>query len=168
MAQLPGEPLGLQWLLKRNCSITPRQLGWFYASLCAVSLFIGTFFFLQGAPLVLLFTGLELLAVGLALAFFARHAGDREVLTLVGRSLQVEQCVGAKVERTEFLADWLHVEPARGQGSLVQLRGRGQLVHVGRLLRPELRGPFARELRQALRRVPAPPSTETDPNRSTP
>jgi uncharacterized membrane protein len=168
MAHLPGSPLSLQWLLKRNCSITPRQLGWFYASLCAVSLFIGTFFFLQGAPLVLLFTGLELLAVGLALLLFARHAGDREVLTLVGRSLHVEQCVGSKVERTEFLADWLHVEPARGQGSLVQLRGRGQLVHVGRLLRPELRGAFAQELRRALRRVSPQSSTETDPNRSTP
>ncbi len=168
LAHLPGAPLSLQWLLKRNCSITPRQLAWFYASLCAVSLLIGGFFFAQGAPLVLLFTGLELGAVGLALVLFARHAGDRETLTLVGRSLQVEQCTGPRVERTEFLADWLHVEPARGQGSLVQLSGRGQQVHVGRFLRPELRGAFARELRQALRRLPPQPSTEIDPNRSTP
>jgi len=167
LAGVPGAPLALQWLQKRNCSLTPRQLGLFYLSLSAVSLLIGVFFFLQGAPVVLLFTGLELLAVGVALAVFARHAGDRETLTLVGRSLQVEQCVGPRVKRTEFPADCLHVEPARGQGSLVQLSGRGQQVRVGRFLRPELRGAFARELRHALRRLPPQAGPEIDLKRST-
>jgi uncharacterized membrane protein len=157
-------PRALQWLLKRNCSITPGQLGAVYMSLCVVSLFIGGFFFVQGAPVVLAFTGLELLLVGLALMLFARHAGDRETLTLVGRSLQVEQCIGSRVERTDFAADWLHVEPAGGQGSLVQLSGRGQRVRVGRFLRPELRAAFARELRHALRRTAAPADTPFDPN----
>ena len=27
----------VQWLLKRNCSVTPAQLAWLYLSLCAVS-----------------------------------------------------------------------------------------------------------------------------------
>jgi uncharacterized membrane protein len=152
---LVGGTRALQWLQKRNCSITPRQLGACYALLCSVSLVIGGFFFLQGAPFVLAFTGLELLAVGLALLVFARHAGDRETLTLVGRSLQVEQRHGARVDRVDFAADWLHVEPAGGQGSLVELSGRGQQVRVGRFLRPELRGAFARELRLALRRPSA-------------
>lgn len=159
-------PRALQWLLKRNCSITPGQLGAVYLSLCVVSLCIGVFFYVQGAPVVLAFTGLELLLVGVALMLFARHAGDRETLTLVGGSLQVEQCIGSRVEHTQFAADWLHVEPAGGQGSLVQLSGRGQRVRVGRFLRPELRGAFARELRHALRRAPAQTGTQTDPNRS--
>jgi uncharacterized membrane protein len=157
-------PRALQWLLKRNCSITPGQLGVVYLSLCVVSLFIGGFFFVQGAPVVLAFTGLELLLVGAALMFFARHAGDRETLTLVGRSLQVEQCIGSRVQCTHFAADWLHVEPAGGQGSLVQLSGKGQRVCVGRFLRPDLRGAFARELRHALRRAPAQAATPIDPN----
>lgn len=159
-------PRALQWLLRRNCSVTHGQLGSVYLSLCVVSLFIGGYFFVQGAPVVLAFTGLELLLVGLALTLFARHAGDRETLTLVGRSLQVEQCIGSRIERTAFAADWLHVEPAGGQGSLVQLSGRGQRVRVGRFLRPELRAAFARELRHALRRAPAPADTPIDPNRS--
>lgn len=168
LAGVPGSPQALQWLQKRNCSLTPRQLGLFYLSLSAVSLLIGVFFFLQGAPFVLFFTGVELLAVGVALAVFARHAGDRETLTLVGRSLQVEQCVGPRVKRTEFPADCLHVEPARGQGSLVQLSGRGQQVRVGRFLRPELRGAFARELRHALRRLPPQAGPQIDLNLITP
>jgi uncharacterized membrane protein len=71
------------------------------------------------------------------------------------------------VARTDFSAEWLNVEPAAGQGSLVQLSGRGQHVRVGRFLRPELRGAFARELRLALRRAPAQAGTEIDSNPST-
>ncbi|HSM21840.1 MAG TPA: DUF2244 domain-containing protein [Rubrivivax sp.] len=158
----PGAPRALQWLLKRNCSITPRQLGAVYLSLCVVSLLIGAFFYAQGAPLVLAFTALELTLVGTALLVFARHAGDFESLTLVGRSLQVQQSYGSRVEQTDFTADWLTVEPAAGQGSLVQLSGRGQTVRVGRFVRPELRAAFARELRLALRQAPprAPPESE--------
>lgn len=151
LAGLPGAPRALQWLLQRNCSITPRQLGGVYLSLCTVSLLIGAFFALQGAHFVLTFAGFELAAVGLALLVFARHAGDRELLTLVGRELHVEQCFGSRVAHAEFAADWLSVEPAAGQGSLVELSGRGQQVRVGRFLRPELRSAFARELRVAAR-----------------
>lgn len=146
----------LEWLLRRNCSISPRQLLGFYVSLCVISLCIALFFLSQGAPFVLVFAGIELAAVGVALLVFARHAGDREILTLDGRLLRVEQQVGNRVARTDFTAEWLTVEPAAGQGSLVQLSGEGRSVRVGRFLRPELRPAFARELRRALRRAPGP------------
>jgi uncharacterized membrane protein len=148
-----GGVRGWQWLLRRHCSVTPRQLLAIYVSLCAVSLAIGALFYVQGAPFVLGFAGLELLLVGVALWVFARHAGDHETLTLVGRTLQVEQRSGTRVQRTEFSADWLNVEPAAGQGSLVELSGQGRRVRVGRFLRPELRAAFARELRTLLRRA---------------
>ena len=52
----------IHWFLKRNCSVTPSQLGWLYASLCVVSLGIGLFFWFQGARLILPFAWLELAA----------------------------------------------------------------------------------------------------------
>ncbi|MBC7940092.1 MAG: DUF2244 domain-containing protein [Chitinophagaceae bacterium] len=160
-----GRPVqALQWLLRRNCSITPRQLGAVYGSLCLLSLAISGFFFWQGAPYVMAFAALELSLVGVALLVFARHAGDRETLTLAGRSLRVEQCFGHRVACTDFTAEWLTVEPAGGQGSLVQLSGEGQTVRVGRFLRPELRAAFARELRLAVRRAPTQPPHLPDPN----
>ena len=159
-----GSSAGIEWLLKRNCSITPQQLGAVYASLCGASALISGFFFWQGAPFVAAFAGIELAAVGAAMLLFAQHAGDRETLTLVGRSLWVESCIGNRVERTELAADWLTVEPAAGQGSLVQLCGRGHRVRVGRFLRPDLRGAFAQELRRALRLLPAGSDTENDLN----
>ena len=147
---------GTQWLFKRNCSISPAQLLAVYLGLCAVSLTVGLAFFFHGAPFVLGFAGLELLCVGLALLVFARHAGDGETLTLRGRTLRVEQLSANRLAHTEFMAEWLTVEPAAGQGSLVELAGQGRRVQVGRFLRPELRALFARELRIALRRAAAP------------
>lgn len=143
----------VQWELKRNCSITPRQLGAVYLSLCSLSLLIALGFLWQGAPVVLAFAGLELLLVGVAMLVYARHAGDRDVITLAGPSLAVEQHSGRRVERAEFRAEWVAVEPAAGQGSLVELSGHGQRVRVGRFLRPELRAGLAAELRRALRAV---------------
>ena len=160
MAVVPG----IEWLLKRNCSVPPQQLGSVYASLCALSLLIAGFFFWQGAPFVAAFAAIELAAVGAAMLVFAHHAGDRETLTLVGRSLHVERWIGKRVERTELAADWLTVEPAAGQGSLVQLCSRGPRVQVGRFLRPELRDAFAQELRRTLRQLPAGHGTEIDLN----
>ncbi len=146
-----GTSRALQWLFKRNCSIAPTDLAAVYGALCFVSFGVAVFFFLQGATFVLGFASLELLAVGAALLIYARHAGDRETLTLVEGALQVEQCIGSRVERIEFHAEWLRVEPAAGQGSLVELSGHGRCIRIGRFLRPELRASFARELRQALR-----------------
>lgn len=147
----PGQPAAVRWLLRRNCSLGPQQLGHVYFSLCVVSLAIGMFFLVQGAPWVLAFAGLEVLALGVALLVFARHAADREELTLVGHSLQVEQHYGSQVQLTDWVADRVTVEPLGGQGSLVKLCSRGQTLHVGRFLRPELRAAFAQELRSALR-----------------
>jgi uncharacterized membrane protein len=151
-----GHRLVTQWRLKRNCSISPAQMGAAYGALCAMSLAVALVFLVQGVPLVLAFAGLELLAVGTALLVFARHAGDHETLTLDGRSLQVELERAGRVRRIEFAADRLTVEPAAGQGSLITLSGQGQLAQIGRFLRPDLRGAFARELRHALRQAASP------------
>lgn len=146
-----GAAWALQWQIRRNCSITPHQMLAAYGLLCTVSLAVALFFWFTGARVVLAFTGFELMLLGAAMLVFARHAGDRETLTLVARSLLVERTVGPKVERAAFNADWVTVEPAAGQNSLVELTGQGHTMRVGRFLRPEVRGEFARELRRALR-----------------
>lgn len=148
----------LRWRLQRNCSFTPGQLLGAYLLLCALSLAVGVVFLLQGVPFVLGFAGLELLLVGAALLVFARHAADCEELTLVGRSLLVELRHGSRVQRADFSADWLRVEPAAGQGSLVELSGQGLRLRVGRFLRPDQRSAFASELRAAVRRASMPPT----------
>lgn len=141
----------VQWQLKPNCSVTPAQLVQFYASLCVVSLGISAFFWLQGALMVLPFAALELLAVGVALLVYARHARDGEKIFLQGTQLVIELQTAGRTERAEFFRDWVRVEPKSGDGSLIEVSGQGRTVVVGRFLRPELRPALAREIRLALR-----------------
>lgn len=141
----------VQWALKRNCSVSPGQLGWFYASLCVLSLGIATFFWMQGATLILPIAWLELAAVGAAFLVYARHAADGERISLQGGRLVVELETAGRTERAEFHRDWVRVEPHSDQRSLIEVSGRGQSVQVGRFVRPELRPQLAREIRSALR-----------------
>lgn len=141
----------IHWFLKRNCSVTPAQLGWLYASLCVVSLGIATFFWFQGAVLILPFAWLELVGVGIAFLVYARHAGDGERISLEGRQLVVELESAGRLRRAEFNRDWVRVEPGAGKRALIEVSGQGQRVSVGRYVRPELRPALAQEIRRALR-----------------
>ena len=140
----------IHWFLGRNCSVSPTQLGWMYASLCVVSLGIGTIFWFQGAVMILPFAWLEL-AAGVAFLAYARHAADREHILLQGRSLVVELENAGRLERTEFHRDRVRVEPGADDRSLIELSGQGRRMIVGRYLQPELRPALAREIRMALR-----------------
>lgn len=151
-ATLAGPP-DVDWMLKRNCSMAPRQLFAVYASLCVVSLGIATFFWVQGARMVMPFAWAELLAVGTALLVYARHAGDSEHIALRSGHLTVAHTSGSLVQRVEFRSAWVRVEPEHNDRSLIELSSQGRRVVVGRFVRPELRAELAEELRIALRRL---------------
>ena len=142
------------WQLKRNCSMAPGQMLFFFAALCLISLSIATFFWHQGARMVMTFAWIELLAVGSAMLLYARHAADREMIALHRDTLTVEHACGNRVERVEFQRAWVCVEPRSGDRSLIELSGQGRRIAVGRFIRPELRRHLADELRLALRRSP--------------
>jgi uncharacterized membrane protein len=152
-----GSPLGsggesVQWLLRRNCSMTPLQLVAFYLSLCAWSLAIAGAFWWRGATLVMPFASIELLAVGAALFVYARHARDRERVVLEPGRLTVECTLGSRTDQVDFAPAWVRVEPAHGDRSLIEISGEGKRVAIGRFVRPEQRRALADELRVALRR----------------
>jgi uncharacterized membrane protein len=141
---------GLHWILRRNCSVSPAQLGLTFGLLSALSLSVALFFWFQGAVLVLPFAALELMALATAFLVYARHAADGERISVHGGRLVVELETAGRTERCEFARDWVRVEPRNGHG-LVELRAGGRSVRVGRYLRSDLRPVLAREIRQALR-----------------
>jgi len=143
---------GLQWRMARHTSFAGGRLLAVYLALCGVALGIGAAFWWFGAKAVLPLAGVELLMLGAAFWACERHAGDAETITLAARELKIEHRCGRAVDRAAFRAEWVRVEPAHGEGSLVEVTGQGQRMRVGRYLRPELRMALARELRQALRR----------------
>jgi uncharacterized membrane protein len=133
--------------MRRNCSMSPRQLAAVYGSLCLVSGLIALGFWWHGATLVIWFTGLELLALAAALLVHARHATDRETVAIEGGRLQVELRDGAHVECRSLDAAFARVRLA---GGLVELAARGEVVRVGRHLRPHQQAQMAREIHMAL------------------
>ena len=132
--------------------MAPIQLLAIFASMCVVSMGIAAVCWSQGATLVVPFASAEILAVGAAIWAYARHAADNECIRLHPGRLVVEHANGRHTERVEFQPDWVRVEPEHGDGSLIELSGRGQRIAVGRFVRPELRRQLADELRWALRR----------------
>lgn len=144
-------PQGLMWHTKRNCAATPALLCAVFLGLCVVSLAVAAFFWLIGAVLVLPFALLEVVALGVALVIYSRHATDSECVRLQGPWLAVECERGGRHETKVFNREWVRVATARQVGGLVELTGQGRSVVVGRHLRPELRGELAREIQRALR-----------------
>lgn len=142
------------WLMKRNCSLSPRQVGWFYFSIVCVSLAIAVFFTVwQGAWLVLPFAGLELLGLGIALLAHARHAADYERVSMTDGMLVVETASASRITREVFNPYWVRVELGESFRALVVLRSGKRTVRVGSYLDPHRRRKFAQELAAALHGV---------------
>ena len=142
----------VQWLLKRNCSLSPRHSLAVYLMLCGVCLGIAAMFWHQGAWVVLPFAGIELLALGLALLVYARHAADRESLVLRQGRLVVECRLGDRSEMAEFTPAWVRIDRRSGDRSLIEVSSQGRSIAIGRFVRPEQRRALADELRRAIQR----------------
>ncbi|MEY4429736.1 MAG: hypothetical protein RLZZ182_2425 [Pseudomonadota bacterium] len=132
-----------------------------------LSLGIGTGLFLAGATFILAFSVVEVLALAVALWLHARHATDREVLSMVGDRLVVDTHDGPRLNTIELPLHWLRIEPQSHQRALLTLSALGRSVEVGRHVAPVWRHALAQELRQALhaqRQGLAPtPARETRP-----
>ncbi|MDE2186925.1 MAG: DUF2244 domain-containing protein [Betaproteobacteria bacterium] len=145
----PSEQDGaLIWLFKRNCSISPKQLLAFFASMALISSCVALMCWEGGATLVPPFTVAELLAFGSALYVYARHAADRERVTVSAQSLVVEWENAGRIERAEFNPRWARI--VVNENGLVEISGAGKLAFMGRYTRPDRRETLARDLRRAV------------------
>ena len=149
---MDAEPVVKDWLIKRNCSASPRQFVAFYVSLALFSLLIASLLMWAGAWLVLPFTGIELLAVGVAFVIYARHAVDYERILLFQNRLLIERMDAETLTQMEFNPRWVRVEPGATPRDPVKLVSRGESVPVGIYLAQHRRKQFAVELRMWLTR----------------
>lgn len=148
------------WWVLRNCSVTPRQLLAFYASISGVSLLIALAFAVQGATFILGFAGLELLALGAALFVYARHARDGEVIWIDGATMHVERRRGAQVHRHRLSAAHVRVELQRdadGRRALWLCSGRRRIA-IGSQVRAHRLPALQQQILQALGEMQRPPS----------
>ena len=94
------------WLMKRNCSFSPKQVGLFYLSIVSFSLLVAFYFLFIGVWMIIIFTTIEILALTIALYIYSRHALDYEKITIIGKQLLFERSWGGKVQLEEFNTVW--------------------------------------------------------------
>jgi uncharacterized membrane protein len=137
--------------LKRNCSISPKALGWLLASMMLVSFVIGVVFALLGAWMILPFAGLEMAAVAAAFYLHGRHASDYERIVLRSGRLVVEVCEADTTLVRELNPQVVRVaERQSARDYSVALLAEGREIEVGRHLDEERRRLLAATLRQQL------------------
>jgi uncharacterized membrane protein len=141
----------LRWELRRNCCLTPLQLGAVFASTAAVSLGIGAVFWWLGFAAVAAFALAEVVGLALALLAYARHACDADTLTLDDQGLFIEQRCGQTTRRIALHRAWARLDGRRPRGAPVRVCEGLQAVQVGAHVRPALRDQFVGELERALR-----------------
>ena len=142
---------GLDLTIKRNCSISPRDLLCVLASAACISLGIATGFACFGAWPILPFAGVEVLALATAFYLNGRHAADYERIALVEGRLLVEASDAGRIERREFNRQWLRFDERRfGRELHLTLRSRGNELEIGRHLDTERRASLAGQLRRNL------------------
>lgn len=139
-----------EWLLRRNCSLTPRQMGVAYGLMCLLSLSVATAFLLAGMWQVLLFTVLEMSAVAAAFLYFARHATDYEHIVLGNGWLLVERMSAGTLQETRLALYFVRLRVPQCSGELIEIEAQGVTVQIGYFASDPQRRALAYELRAEL------------------
>lgn len=145
------------WMIKRNCSASPRLLALVFASIAAVSFGFGAGFAAFGLWMVLPFVGIEVLAVAAAFFVYSRHAADYQRIEISGDELRVDCVDGATRTHCAWPVVWVRVTEERGETAAprVLIGARGERVEIGLHLTARRRLALAAEIRQVLRPLAA-------------
>jgi len=143
--------------LSPNCSISWRELLLFYLLTCVVALAVGLFFTLQGLWLVIPFSGLEMLVLGVVFYLTSRKVHQREVITLDQNRTRIEKGVRRVQQSWEFKTPWVRVidllPEARGSRRILALGMSGESVEVGSFLANWEKEALAFQLKDCIIRV---------------
>lgn len=157
-----AEPHQRQWVLKRNCALTPRQSGLSVGLLAMASALIAVVFAGMGAWPVVPFAGLEVAALAVAFLVYGRHAGDYERIVVTAGAVLVETASADRISRRQLPTEWVRVEYREGDRTdgqqLIRLVSGRQTLAIGRYVPDDRRATLARELRTSLKSLSAPRS----------
>lgn len=138
------------WLMKRNCSFSPKQVGLFYLSIVCFSLLVATYFLLIGVWMVIIFTSMEILALTIALYVYTRHALDYEKITIIGKQLLFERSWGGKIQSHEFNTIWTKLIRSESGGRDLILKTSTKEVPIGFFIGANEQAQFEKELERYL------------------
>ena len=146
-----------RFVLAPNRSISWRELVFFYVLTCVLALAIGLFFTFQGMWLVLPFSGLEMLVLGLGLYVTSRNVYRREVITLDTDRVRIEKGVQRVDQSWEFSTPWVRIsddrDDQRGGRRRLVIGASGSGVEVGSFLANSEKEELAFQLKDCIIRV---------------
>ena len=146
-----------RFVLSPNCSIGWRDLVLFYCLTCAVALAVGLFFTSQGLWMVLPFSGLEMLALGIALYVTSRKVYRREVIMLDSQRTRIEKGVLQVEQIWEFKTAWVRIvnesRSGRSAKRTLTIGMSGECVEVGSFLANWEKDALAFQLKDCIIRV---------------
>ncbi len=140
-----------EWMLKRNCSLSPGQVGRAYGLLCVFVLAIGVAFALQGIWFVFAFAVIEIAVFAVALLHYARHATDQEHIALSDGCLLIERLEAGELRQFRLDPYWTKIAVPSRQQWLIALESRGVRIEIGSFVSEKERRKVASELRRELR-----------------
>ena len=126
-----------RWQMRRNCSLTPKQLLMFYIALVCLSLVVATGFFMAGVWVISIFTALELIAVTVGFLIYCMHAIDSETIEIEDKRLLIKKCIGRKETLYEFNTQWAKIEPPTAGSKIFKISQASVRVELGQFLRYE-------------------------------
>lgn len=128
-----------------------------YAGISTFVLVVGLCGLYAGLPLVLPFSGLEIMALGAAFYLNSWRGGVQQVITIDEDSVVVEAGRTAPETREEFQRQWARVILQRSRNgwypSRLLIRSHGRQVEIGEFLNEQERQGLAWELRRGLERM---------------
>lgn len=119
------------WLMKRNCSFSPKQVGLFYLSIVSFSLLVAGYFLFIGVWMIIIFTSIEILALTIALYVYTRHALDYEKITIVDKQLFVERSWGGKIQIDELNTLWTKLHRSGTGRPSLTLKSSTKVIPIG-------------------------------------
>ena len=147
-------------VIRPNCNFSASGAALLFSAITLPVLGVAAAWALQGYWLILPFAGLELLALGAALAVSVRRGRYREVIRFGPRRVRVQQGYAGRQEHVEFPRPWTRawVEPGSGPAmpGRLFLGASGSYCELAACLTEEERHSLCRRLRE-LTRAPATP-----------
>ena len=145
-----------------NCSLSVRQAGLFFGSLCFVSFAVAGMLAVQGFWPVLPFAGLEMLALGWALKASLARRFHRQTITVTAEDVSVESRDRTYCSQVVFPRHWAQVKLRRPASRLhpsrLTIESHGRQCEVGSFLTEAERRGLALRLQRLVGRINESPS----------
>ena len=137
-----------EWILKKNCTLSPSQFGSAISIVGGLSLVIATMWAFNGAWFILPFAFAECVALLVAFLIYSRHATDFERVILTNNEICLESEIGGILKIIKIPRSWVRARFEKNKaGGLVLLNSGKTELKIGQFVSLKRRELFFDEIK---------------------